>query len=353
MVSSTDVGDPRPPIRRGARADIRQVAAEAGVSTATVSRVLTGRGPASEVATRRVKAAAERLGYSPSVSASSLRTDRSMIIGVLVPNLANPVFLPFLRAVEHLAQQHGYAVIVADAQRSPEVERRQLDRLSAQRIDALVVAGRASNPDHIRRLAESGLVVADAGAFSAQAAVLAASAGDAIDDALEHLASLGHHRVALLSQRSVPGKASGGRWPLIERSARSRGMTVERVIVGGADGLNSSDMAELLDGLVRRPGGPSALWSSSHALAPRLLEGLSIAEVALPAESSFLTFGDSPWAAAYRPGITVLTGDLDSIGTVMTEGLLHALGILDDPPSTSIRPDRYVPRASIGPATPR
>ncbi len=136
------VPTPQPTLNSRVRPDIRQVAAEAGVSTATVSRVLTGKGPASEDATRRVRAAADRLGYSPSAPASSLRTERSMIIGVLVPNLANPVFLPFLRAVEHLAQQHGYAVIVADAQRSPEVERRQLDRLSAQRIDALVVAGR-------------------------------------------------------------------------------------------------------------------------------------------------------------------------------------------------------------------
>src|ERR1700722_11315671 len=129
------------------RAGIRQVAAEAGVSTATVSRVLRGRGPASARAIAAVQSAARRLDYLPSASASSLRTDRSMIIGVLVPNLANPVFLPFLRAVEHMAQRHGYAVIVADTQRSGEVERRQLDRLSAQRIDALVVAGRPRDPD--------------------------------------------------------------------------------------------------------------------------------------------------------------------------------------------------------------
>ena len=90
----------------------------------------------------RSAAAAERLHYQPSASASSLRTDRSMIIGVLVPNLANPVFLPFLRAVEHEAQRFGYAVMVADTQQSTEIEHRQLDRLSAQRIDALIMAGR-------------------------------------------------------------------------------------------------------------------------------------------------------------------------------------------------------------------
>jgi LacI family transcriptional regulator len=324
------------------------VAAEAGVSTATVSRVLTGKGPASEDANRRVRAAAQRLGYSASASARTLRTERSMIIGVLVPNLANPVFLPFLRAVEHLAQQHDYAVIVADAQRSPEVERRQLDRLSAQRIDALVVAGRPSDPDHVRRLGEAGLPIADAEAFAAQAAYLAASTGDAIDAACEHLASLGHRRVTFLTQGSSPGGASDSRWQLIERAARFRDMTVARFIVGSPDGLDGSGMAELLDGLVRSPGGPTALWSSSHTLAPRLLEGLSLVDVAIPAECSFLTFGDSPWAAAYRPAISVLTGDLGSIGTLMTEGLLHRLGAIGSGPTGDVEPDRYVPRPSVG-----
>jgi LacI family transcriptional regulator len=315
-----------------------------------VSRVLTGKGPASEDATRRVRAAAQRLGYSPSASASSLRTERSMIIGVLVPNLANPVFLPFLRSVEHQAQQHGYAVIVADAQRSPEVERRQLDRLSAQRIDALVVAGRPSDPDHVRQLAEAGLPVADAEAFAGQAAYLAASTSDAIDAACGHLAALGHRRLTFLTQGSSPEGAPDTRWHLIERAARLQDMAVARAVVGGPDGLDGSGMAELLDGLVRSPGGPTVLWSGSHTLAPRLLEGLALADVGIPAECSFLTFGDSPWAAAYRPSIAVLTGDLGSIGTVMTQGLLHRLGAIGSGPTGEVEPDRYIPKRSVGPA---
>jgi DNA-binding LacI/PurR family transcriptional regulator len=326
------------------------VAAEAGLSTATVSRVLTGRGPASEDATTRVRAAAKRLGYSPSASASSLRTERSMIIGVLVPTLANPVVLPFLRAVEHLAQQHGYAVIVADTQRSREVERRQLDRLSAQRIDALVVAGRPADPEHIRRLSRAGLPVADAEAFTHHAAKRSSSTGEAVGHACEHLALLGHRRVAFLTQGTAPGGASATRWRLIGHAARSAGIKAERMVVGGADKRDGADMAALLDRLVRSPGGPTALWSSSHTLAPRLLEGLSIAEVALPAECSFLTFGDSPWAVAYRPAISVVTSDLGSAGRVMAEGLLLRLGAIGSEPTGDVEPDRYVARKSVGSA---
>ncbi|HEX3979900.1 MAG TPA: LacI family DNA-binding transcriptional regulator [Acidimicrobiales bacterium] len=332
------------------RADIRQVAAEAGVSTATVSRVLTGRGPASPETADKVRRAAERLGYSPSASASSLRTDRSMIIGVLVPNLANPVYLPFLRAVEHLAQRHGYAVIVADTQRSRQVERRQLDRLSAQRVDALVVAGRSMDPDHLRRLADAGLPVADAEAFTLQADALAASLGTAVDAACDHLAELGHRRLAFLTRGTRRRGASDARWRLIETAGRTRGLNVERIVLKPSSGRRDpggSDLASRLERLVRPPDGPTVLWSSSHTLTPELLGGLAAVEVTIPLECSFLTFGDSPWAAVYRPAISVITGDLGSVGTAMTEALLHRLGATHSEPRWDIEPDRYVRRDSV------
>jgi DNA-binding LacI/PurR family transcriptional regulator len=332
------------------RADIRQVAAEAGVSTATVSRVLTGRGPASPETARKVRRAAERLGYSPSTSASSLRTERSMIIGVLVPNLANPVFLPFLRAVEHVAQQHGYAVIVADTQRSPEVERRQLDRLSAQRVDALVVAGRPMDPERVRRLADAGLPIADAEAFSLQADALAVSLGAAVDDACDHLVELGHRRLAYLARGRQRGRTSDIRWRLIEAGGRARGVESERIRVGTPSGSGDSALATRLDELVHSPGGATVLWASSHTVAPELLGALAAADVSIPQECSFLTFGDSAWAAAYRPAISAITGDLGSVGTAMTEALLHHLGAVSSEPRWDIEPDRYVRRDSVGPA---
>ena len=153
---------------RPGRTGIREVAAEAQVSTATVSRVLSGRGPASESAVASVRSAASKLDYLPNASASSLRTDRSLIIGVLVPDLGNPVFLPFLRAVERNAQQHGYAVIVADTQRSAEVEMGQLNRLRAQGVDGLVLAGRSRVPDRVQQMQAMGVPVSDPYLFAEQ-----------------------------------------------------------------------------------------------------------------------------------------------------------------------------------------
>src|ERR1700728_461901 len=117
---------------QNARVDIRRVAEEASVSIATVSRVVSGRGPVNDDTRQRVQSVVARLGYRPSASARSLRTSQTMIIGALVPDLSNPVFVPFLRGVQHVAQAEGYSVLVVDAQRSAVVERRALDRLIDQ-----------------------------------------------------------------------------------------------------------------------------------------------------------------------------------------------------------------------------
>jgi DNA-binding LacI/PurR family transcriptional regulator len=76
-----------------------------------------------------------------------------------------------------------------------------------------------------------------------------------------------------------------------------------------------------------------------------------MARVAMPDECSFLTFGDSPWAPAYRPAISVVTTDLGAIGAAMTEDLLHRMGVLASAPEVVFDSDRYVPRESVGPAS--
>ena len=326
--------------------DIRQVAAEAGVSTATVSRVLSGRGPASSRrASAAVRKAALDLGYLPSATASCLRTDRSMIIGVVVPNLANPVFLPFLRAVEHRAQRHGYAVIVADTQRSPVVERRQLDRLSAQRVDALILAGRPMDPDHVGALSDAGLPVSIRPRSPRRSAVPCArwpkrpspppapiwprwvTGGWSSSD----------------PRRRIPGR--GGSPVAVDRVIGAIELdSSTHVVLGGSDpgGTDPVSLSGSLAALVRSPAGPTTVWSNSHLLAPRLLEGLAVAGVGIPEECSFITFGDSPWATAYRPSITVIDTDLEAAASAMTAVVLRRLGV-DETRATGRRPGRHLP----------
>jgi LacI family transcriptional regulator len=327
---------------------IRRVAEEAGVSIATVSRVLSGHPHGSDDVRRRVLEAAERLHYQPSAAARGLRTTRTMIVGVLVPNLANPTVVPFLRGVEHVAQAHGYAVLVADGQRSATVEREALDRLRAQRVDALIVPTAPSDLDHLRELQTEGLTVAE-GPFDDPAAwSLTAIEGAATRAACEHLAALGHRRIGFVARTAPRASASGGRWALVSSACRRSGLEATRVVI--AEGASPGSVALQLE-QARRQGSLSALVCATHPLAPSLLVGLGAAAVDLPAACSLVLYGDSDWSAAYRPALNVIRRDLYEVATALTERVLTRLGGAAELPPWHPPPAEYVVRRSV--AAPR
>ena len=334
--------------KAGSKVGIRRVAAEAGVSTATVSRTMSGRGPVGAATRARVLRVADRLQYRPSAAARTLRTDRTMIIGVLLPDLSNPVFVPFLRGVQLVAQSHDYDVFVVDSQRSAEVERRALDRFRALGVDALVLAGPVRDRARLDELRGAGMVVVDpdlaVGSLRPLVADLERPGTRAMCDAL---ADLGHRRIAYVSSEKVPGDAGRRRWLEVNRRCSELGVRVDRLSIGRMS--QTTDVAGLLREVLERPEPVSALVSSSHGLAPTLLRGLRSAGADLPGDCSFVTYGDSEWAEAYRPAISVVTLDLLGVGVTMTTLALHrlagdsttALGALP-------RSARFVRRDSVG-----
>jgi DNA-binding LacI/PurR family transcriptional regulator len=330
---------------------IRRVSEEAGVSTATVSRVMTGVGSVGDATRARVLRVAQRLHYVPDASARSLRVARTMMMGVLVPDLANPVFVPFLRGVQHVAQARGYAVLVVDAQRSVEVERRALDRLVAQRVDALVLAGASRDPAHIAELRRKGLVVVDAGSEGTPPGSLLPQLERPGTLALcDALAAFGHGRIGYVTRHRNLGDAGRRRWGVLQRRCRQRGVTAERITLDGA--RTPEEVSSVLGRALTRPDPVTALVCSTHGLAPTVLGGLRAAGVQLPDDCSFVTYGDSAWAAAYRPAIGVVTMDLRAVGVLMTRRIVDELDgpaapSQDAPSEESPRPSRFLPRGSV------
>jgi DNA-binding LacI/PurR family transcriptional regulator len=133
---------------------------------------------------------------------------------------------------------------------------------------------------------------------------------------------------------------------VLQRRCRQLGVTAEHVITGAAH--TSEDMADVLRGVLGRPDPVTALVCSTHGLAPAVLEGLRTARVELPGDCSFVTYGDSDWAAAYRPAIGVVTMDLYAVAVLMTRRIVDELegdapAIQASPPSS-----RFLPRESVG-----
>ena len=128
-------------------ANIYEVAKRAGVSTATVSRVMSGQKNVVSAATRRrVLRAVEQLGYTPNAAAKNLRTLKTRKLLVTVPDIANPFFALILQGIEDAAQREGYAVLLGDTQHDPMREDRYAQMLRRKEADGLIFLGHRLPP---------------------------------------------------------------------------------------------------------------------------------------------------------------------------------------------------------------
>ena len=330
------------------RVDMKEVAAAAGVSTATVSRVLSQSGYASPATRARVTEVADRLGYQPDSVARGLRTRRSTTLAILVPDLRNPVTLAFIRGVQHVAQQCGYAVVIADAQRDAEVERRQLALFQSQRVAAVIVAGMMQDPSALSTIARGNSLLVhspDAAPGSLE------GEREAITDAVSDLSRHRHRSVLFISRRAPSANAEPPatltevrRRALADASAelgmRADQCTLPTELSGAAA---SGRLADALGG----PGGPRAIICASHRLAPQVLAMLATMGWDIPGQISFLTFGDSEWATAYRPALSVIRLNRYQEARHLTRELLVQLGNVLPLEEAAALP-AYVPRDSVG-----
>src|SRR5215207_11216962 len=126
-----------PSVRAGGAVTLRDVARVAGLHPATVSRALNEetRGLVNEETARRVLKAAEKLGYQPNPIARGLKTNQSYTIGVLIPDLRNPLFPPIARGIEDRLEPAGYTPLLASTDNDPDRERLSFDALQARQVD--------------------------------------------------------------------------------------------------------------------------------------------------------------------------------------------------------------------------
>jgi DNA-binding LacI/PurR family transcriptional regulator len=178
-------------------ATISDVAARAGVSRSTVSRVFLQPQVVAEDARRRVLAAAETLGYEPSPVARSLRRGRTGNLGLVVPDIANPFFPPLIKAVQRQARRHQMALFVADSDEHADDEL-ALVRAMAKQVDGLILASPRVAEADLRALIEgTPTVVINRRLEGIPAVVTTPEQG--MTQAVEHLAALGHGEIVYLS----------------------------------------------------------------------------------------------------------------------------------------------------------
>jgi len=322
---------PVPSIRPAApaRATIYDVARLAGVNPSTVSRALSTPGRISAATESRIHAAADELHFTVNPIARALHTGRTMTLGLLVADITNPVFFNFVRGAERAAADSGYVLVVAESQESGRREAEAAERLIPS-VDGLVlVTTRMSDAQILDLAGRKPLIVVNRELDGVVSVVPELAPG--IDQAVAHLADLGHRSIAFLAGPSESWM-SGARWRLLEDSARRRGVEVQQ-IGPGVPTLEGGRAAlpQILASKV------TAVAAYNDLMAIGLLLAAQDAGLALPDRLSILGFDDIFGADFTSPALTTVRTPLDRMGESAVNRILAA--VAGEPPRPAPGPD--------------
>jgi LacI family transcriptional regulator, galactose operon repressor len=325
---------------------MKDVAALAGVSLKTVSRVVNREAGVSEELSARVSRAAEQLDYRPNLTASNLRRadQRTGTVGLLVEDVANEFFASIHRGVEEVARQRGVAVIAASLDRDPALERDLVAAFASRRVDGLILAPTASEQGYLTNELRSGwpMVCIDRQPRGVDIDAVVTDNREAAVAGVAHLIAHGHSRVAFI----------GGQSTLLTEQARYSGYVDAMARAGAAirsewvhhDAQDSDQARALVLGLLRQADPPTAIFSGQNLITMGSVRALR--ELGLQHRVALVGFDDFQLADLLEPAITVVAQDARAIGHLAAELLFRRMEDSGLPATTHVVPCSLVIRGS-------
>ncbi len=301
-------------------AQIKDVARQAGVSVASVSRVMAGHTGVSEATRQRVLDAVQALDYRPDLAARRLRSRRTDTIGLIVSDIRNPFFTEISRAVEDMAYQHRMRVILCNADEDPEKEALYLDLMRDENVSGVILS--PTLPTLARFRASDypfPVVLVDRcdRETAADAVVL-----DNVDSAYRltaHLIERGHRRIVFIY--GVTSATGRQRHEGYITAMATHGLeTLAKGVPATVDAARTA-ATELVSG---RPL-PDALVASNGIILLGLTEALQEARLRFPQQIALAGFDNLPWTRLVEPGITVISQPTYDLGQAAIELLLQRI----------------------------
>jgi LacI family transcriptional regulator len=296
------------------RPTLKEVAALAGVSWKTVSRVVNGEPGVSEAMIARVQAAASELGYKPNMAASSLRrTDRrTATVGLLLQDLSNPFSASLLRGVEDISRERGVAVLAASLDEDAEREQALVEEFVARRVDGLIVAPVGADQSSVLSEQKAGLpvVFVDREPDRLDADVVVVDNVQGAYGATAHLIEHGHRRIAFFGDDPLIVTA---RQRLHGYLAALRGHNVPvDTALYRLDTATEWFGHEATLAMLDAPEPPTALFSAQNFITMGALRAL--AERALQHKVALVGFDDFPLADLLDPPVSVVAQQVGEMG---------------------------------------
>lgn len=304
---------------------IQAVARHAGVSPATVSRVLNGSGQVSDELRRRVERAIATLGYRPNQHARRLRGKRSGMIGLIFTDALNPFFAGIADAVEGVARRHGYTVVLGNTRYESGTFQHYIDTFLAYGVDGLVVVPPDASRAHrasIERLPVP-CVVLDQRIPKLAIDQVATDNVAGARQLTDHLLDLGYRRIAFVGgdPRAPTGQERARGYRLAHEA---RGVPVDEALVRMRDFWEESAFA--ITAALLTGARPEALFAANLNTLVGTVRAVRAAGLAIPDDIAVVGFDDIPFMPAIIPFLTVVAQQSRMLGVVAAQLLLDKVG---------------------------
>jgi LacI family repressor for deo operon, udp, cdd, tsx, nupC, and nupG len=331
--------------------NIREVAKRAGVSTATVSRVLSRPDVVSPDTRSRVLKAVERLGYAPNSVAKNLRTLKSRKLLVTVPDISNPFFALILQGIEDMAQKNGYAVLLGDTQHDEQREERYALMLKQKEADGLIFLGHRLPKlaaAVVQELAPNCAPIVNGCEFSADLGVPSVHIDNAkaASEAMQHLYNLGHRRIGVVTGPLL-SPLSRDRLKGALACANVRGAASDVLVRHGDFSIQSG--AEAAATLLTIPDRPTAVFCFNDEMAMGVIGEARSRGLRVPDDLSLVGFDDIRFARCIDPPLTTVAQPMREIGEGTVRLLLEILNGSPIAPVSITLPHTLQVRGSTSP----
>ncbi len=304
------------------RATLKDVAAKAGVSLASVSYAVNGTGTLGDAMRAHILQVAEELGYRQNIAAKSVRTGKSSTLGLVIPDLANPFFPNLVQAVIQRARQHGYTVVVIDVEDDSDLERKAMQTLESHGVDGIIWFPIRDENTAVEGTGTVPMVVLDRvipGFETVRADDLAAG-----DLAATHLLELGHRRFGIVSGpcsiRSMADRCKGAR-ERIHGAKEKGGEVVFHVETGFSRDLEPSVQQALETQDV------TAIITGGDMIAIGVMRRLQALGKRVPEDVSVMGMDDIPWAQLSTPPLTTVEIPIEDMAIEAVDGVIRRMEV--------------------------
>ncbi len=338
-------------VSAGRPATIKDVAAHAGVSVATVSAVINSNKYVSPDLAQRVHESITALGYERNSLAQGLKKQTSQTIGLIISDITNPFFTSVVRGVEDVANARGYSLILGNTDEDLKKEMSYMRLLESKRADGLIVAVTLGNHEYLRSWPAHRLPLVSIdrlpSGLSIDAVLIDNVAG--ARQAVEHLITLGHERIGIVTGLSGI-TTTQERLTGYQQALEAHGIPLDPALIAEGDSRIDGGERAALQLLTQEAARPTALFVTNGLMVIGALQAIDRVGLRCPQDMALVGFDDFEWAAVMHPRLTTVCQPTYEIGQKAAELLFERLEKRDAAPQVVRLQPRLIIRESCGAA---